>query len=389
MNTQRAEPLLEALREPAAILDTDGRVVSANTRFTGLDIARALAGARFAPGSDYLQACALAREDDGQMAAFSHGVREVLAGRAPSFTQEYDCRGAPPRSFEVVVSAYHASGLDGALVVHYETTERKRIDQARHDTEERLEFISRLMPDGYWTWDLPTGKCFYSPRWCESLGYTQEEIAPHIDSWASLVHPDDLARAQEALKAHWEGRTAVYQAEDRLKMKDGSYRWSLDQGTVVSWDADGKPLKMIGIDINIHERKIAELTIKEQARRIMEMSTPLIPINDEVVVMPLVGMIDPSRAQQILTSLLEGLSQRRAKVAILDITGVSDMDSHVASVLVNMAKAVQLLGSQIVLTGIRPEVATLLIQFDVDWRNIVVRGTLQSGIAYATGAGRG
>jgi rsbT co-antagonist protein RsbR len=360
MNTQRAEPLLEALREPAAILDTDGRVVSANTRFTGLDIASALAGARFAPGSDYLQACALAREDDGQMAAFSHGVREVLAGRAPSFTQEYDRRGAPPRSFEVVVSAYHASGLDGALVVHYETTERKRIDQARHDTEERLEFISRLMPDGYWTWDLPTGNCFYSPRWCESLGYTPEEIAPHIDTWVSLVHPDDLPRAQEALKAHWERRTGVYQSENRLRMKDGSYRWSLDQGTVVSWDAESKPLKMIGI-----------------------------PINDEVVVMPLVGMIDPSRAQQILTSLLEGLSQRRAKVAILDITGVSDMDGHVASVLVNMAKAVQLLGSQIVLTGIRPEVATLLIQFDVDWRNIVVRGTLQSGIAYATGAGRG
>jgi rsbT co-antagonist protein RsbR len=297
--------------------------------------------------------------------------------------------GAPPRSFEVVVSAYHASGFDGALVVHYETTERKRLDQARRDAEERLELISKLMPDGYWAWNIQTGHCFYSQRWCESLGYKQEDIAPHIDSWVNLVHPDDFPRVQEALKAHFERRTAVYQAEDRLRMKDGSYRWSLDQGTVVSWDADGKPLKMMGIDINIHERKVADLTIKEQARRLMEMSTPLIPINDEVVVMPLVGVIDPSRAQHILTSLLEGLSRRRAKIAILDVTGVSDMDSNVASVLVNMAKAVQLLGSHIVLTGVRPEVATLLIQFDVDWRNIVVRGTLQSGIAYATGAHRG
>jgi hypothetical protein len=57
MNTQRTAPLLEALREPAASLDTDGRVVSANTRFAGLAIDGALAGARFAPGSDYLQAC--------------------------------------------------------------------------------------------------------------------------------------------------------------------------------------------------------------------------------------------------------------------------------------------------------------------------------------------
>lgn len=158
---------------------------------------------------------------------------------------------------------------------------------------------------------------------------------------------------------------------------------------MLSWGADGKPVRMVGIDVNIHARKTAELMVQEQARRLMEMSTPLIPITDEVVVMPLVGVIDSPRAQQILSSLLEGMSQRRARVAILDITGVSEMDTHVASVLVHVAKAVQLLGARIVLTGIRPEIARILVRFEIDWGTIVVRSTLQSGIAYATGAAPG
>jgi rsbT co-antagonist protein RsbR len=169
-------------------------------------------------------------------------------------------------------------------------------------------------------------------------------------------------------------------------MKDGSYRWSLDQGRVLSWDANGKPLRMVGVDINIHDRKMAELTIREQARKLMEMSTPLIPISDDVVVMPLIGTIDATRAQQVLSTLLEGINGRRASVAILDVTGVSDIDANVASALVNAAKAVQLLGARVVLTGVRPEVATIMVGLDVNWGSIVMRSTLQSGIAHATGA---
>ena len=374
MAVNRALPVLTSLREPAALLDGEGRLVAANPQFGELG------------GGDNLRSWGLAGEHDERLAALSQGVREVLAGRSPAFTYEYE-RGDPPRSFELVVRPYRDEALSGALLVHYETTDHKRALAAERRAQERLEFVTDLMPDGYWDWDIPSGRCYLSPRWCESLGYSQDELPPHIDSWGKLLHPDDRERVHAALQAYWARGAGggVYQAESRLRCKDGSYRWILDQGRVLSWSADGKAVRMVGVDINVHARKLAELTVQEQARRILEMSIPLIPIRDDVVVMPLIGAIDGPRAQQILGSLLAGLSERKARVAILDITGVSEMDTHVASVLVRAARAVQLLGARIVLTGVRPEVATILVQLDIQWGGIVVRGTLQSGIAYATG----
>jgi rsbT co-antagonist protein RsbR len=111
----------------------------------------------------------------------------------------------------------------------------------------------------------------------------------------------------------------------------------------------------------------------------------LIPINDEVVVMPLVGHVDASRIGRILTVLLEGIQARRARVAILDVTGVPAVDAQMAGAFVSAARAVQLLGAQVVLTGIRAEVAQALVKLQTDLSGIVTRATLQSGIAFATG----
>ena len=196
-----------------------------------------------------------------------------------------------------------------------------------------------------------------------------------------------------------EGRYPVYACETRVRMKSGKYRWNLDRGRSIARDANGKALRIIGMEIDITERKEAEFVIKEQrkeaefvikeqSRRLMMLSTPLIPISDQVLVMPLIGMVDAQRAEQVLSTLLEGITQRQASVAILDITGMSLIDEHVAAVLVSVAKAVQLLGAQVVLTGVRPEVATILVGLDVDLGNIVMRGTLQAGIACATGVER-
>lgn len=380
MDIRTAEQLLTALREPAALLDGDGRILAINAGFADFAGDGALAGPRFAPGSSYVQAAADARHD-----ALVQAIGEVLAGRSASFTHAYEC-GA--RCFELVVGAVGGEA-SGALLVQYEVTEQRRSEQARRDAERRLQHLIDVMPDGYWDWNIVTGEVYYSPRWGEALGFAAEEIAPTIDSWLSLVHPDDFKRIQGLLDAYWTSREGMYLAEARYRTKDGSYRWSLDQGRVIEWTEDGKPLRMVGIDINIHQRKLDELALAEQTRRLVEMSTPLIPISDDVVVMPLIGAIDRDRAQQILSSVLEGVGQRRAKVAILDLTGVGDMNTEIAAALVDVARAVQLLGARVILTGIRPEIATLLVGLDIDWGSVTVRGTLQAGIAEATARGRG
>jgi rsbT co-antagonist protein RsbR len=146
--------------------------------------------------------------------------------------------------------------------------------------------------------------------------------------------------------------------------------------------------------VDVTERKRAEEalrqsialeeTIQAQNAVLAELSTPLIPISDQIVAMPLIGSVDSRRAQQVIETLLLGISTSGAQIAILDITGVPVVDTQVADALIRAAQAVKLLGAQVVLTGIRPEVAQTLVGLGTDLGGIVTRSSLQSGIAYAT-----
>ena len=128
---------------------------------------------------------------------------------------------------------------------------------------------------------------------------------------------------------------------------------------------------------------LQEEIIRVQSDRLAELSTPIIPITDRIMVMPLIGMMDGERAQQVLSTALQGIQRSRAQVVIIDITGVKLVDNEVASTLISTASALRLLGAQAVITGIGPGVAQTLIGLQIDFGSIVTMGTLQSGIAYA------
>jgi rsbT co-antagonist protein RsbR len=386
MRLYSSELLLSSIREPAAILDHQGRVHAVNPAWTRVGAELAFAGEGFGTGCDYLAKCNETRGDT-PAAAITRGLRDVLDGKSEAFQMTYACdRAPPPCHFELVASALPGPEGPGALVMHYDISEQKRLEAISHETEERLRYVLEMLPEGFWDWNLVTDDVYYSDRWVEALGYQVGEIEPHVNAWVKLLHPDDLNRVLEATYGYIEGRYPVYRCETRLRRKDGSYRWNIDRARIVARDKNGKATRMIGMEVDISDRKEAEFLIEEQSKRLMDLSTPLIPINEDVVVMPLVGSVDAQRAQQVLASLLNGLTRTRAGVAIIDVTGVSLIDSHVAGVLVNAAKAVQLLGAQVVLTGVRPEVATILVGLNINWSNIVMRGTLQAGIAYATRA---
>jgi rsbT co-antagonist protein RsbR len=148
---------------------------------------------------------------------------------------------------------------------------------------------------------------------------------------------------------------------------------------------------LIGFLRDISDQKRAEAerfalqqqVIEAQRAAIRELSTPLIPISETAVIMPLVGAIDSARAQQIIDTLLEGVAAHRADVAIVDITGVQVVDTQVASALVRAAQAVRLLGAQVILTGIKPQVAQTLVQLGVSLEGIRTTGSLQTGIRLA------
>jgi GAF domain-containing protein/anti-anti-sigma regulatory factor len=133
------------------------------------------------------------------------------------------------------------------------------------------------------------------------------------------------------------------------------------------------------------EARMQEEIIRSQESRLSELSTPLIPITDRIMVMPLVGTIDEARSAQMLETALTGVSANRAEVVIIDITGVKVAPSDVAGTMMRLAAALRLLGAQVVITGIRPVVAQSLIALGIDLGSIETLGNLKAGIAYALG----
>jgi rsbT co-antagonist protein RsbR len=131
------------------------------------------------------------------------------------------------------------------------------------------------------------------------------------------------------------------------------------------------------------QRALQEQIIQVQAQALAELSTPVIALTADTLLMPLIGAIDTARAQQILETLLHGVNAQRARIAILDLTGVPLIDTQVAAVLIQAAQAVRLLGAEVILTGIRPEIAQTLVTLGVDLRGVRTLSALQQGIAYA------
>lgn len=201
-----------------------------------------------------------------------------------------------------------------------------------------------------------------------------------------------------ALQDYLAGRTSTYEIEHRLRHKTGKWLWILSRAKVFVRDEQGRGIRMMGTIRDITRRKEAEEELKRfeleraalqqrvisaQRAALKELSTPLLPIAEDVVVMPLIGTIDSHRAQQFMETLLDGVGANRARTVIVDVTGVQIVDTQVASSLVNASRAVRLLGAEVVLTGIRPEVARTLVSMGADLGDIVILGSLRSGIAHA------
>ncbi|WP_437808761.1 response regulator [Sorangium sp. So ce1078] len=137
------------------------------------------------------------------------------------------------------------------------------------------------------------------------------------------------------------------------------------------------------LEAELEERRRAEAERLVLQQQILEMSTPIIPISDRILVMPLIGLMDEERAGRVLEAALRRTTESQAEVMILDITGVLRADERVAAAILDTARALRLLGARTVLTGIRPEMAQALVALNVEFADVMTKSTLQAGIAHA------
>jgi rsbT co-antagonist protein RsbR len=126
-----------------------------------------------------------------------------------------------------------------------------------------------------------------------------------------------------------------------------------------------------------------ERVIRQQQEAIRELSTPVLQVRERLLILPIIGVIDPQRARQLTEQLLRGIRTNRAKVVVIDITGVAAMDATVANHLVQTVEASRLLGASSIVTGLSPEIAQTLVNIGVDLGKMNTVGDLQGGIEQA------
>ncbi len=179
-------------------------------------------------------------------------------------------------------------------------------EAALKESEFRWKFALEGSGDGLWDWDVGNHSVFFSRRWKEMLGYSDEEMPNAPQQWEDRIHPDDRAAVNAAIQDHFDGKTSLYANEHRLYCKDGSCKWILSRGVVLSRDENGKPLRMLGTHADITDRKASEAYEKFR-NQILEM---------------LAGRASLSA---ILETIVRGIEQLRPEmlcsILLLDETG--------------------------------------------------------------------
>ncbi|MEX2523863.1 MAG: PAS domain S-box protein [Gammaproteobacteria bacterium] len=157
--------------------------------------------------------------------------------------------------------------LTGYLGTLVDITARKREEDTRRETEERLQLAVESGNVGLFDWNLVTDEVYYSPTWKKQIGYEDHEIGNDFTEWEKRVHPDDVERVKQSYRDYINGLKEEHIIEYRFRHKDGSWRWILGQATRED-DEDGNPVRMLGSHVDITNLKQTEEALRESENRL-------------------------------------------------------------------------------------------------------------------------
>lgn len=258
---------------------------------------------------------------------------------------------------------------------------------------ERFDLFAATLPGISWeVWGLPfTGLVNYvSASVLEITGYTPHEWQSRPGFCLDLVHPLDRAHVVRTTEDAFAGGARSGTLDHRLIHRDGR-TLHMHVRYLILRGEDGQPFAWQAFSLDVTPLREAEAArdrmqdelIAHQAELLGELATPLLPILDDVLVLPLIGRVDRDRVERAIMVLLPRLTESRARFAIVDITGVPTIDRSVAAALLSGARATRMLGVEMLITGIRPEVALAFCATEERLDGVVTLSTLREGVAYA------
>ena len=211
-------------------------------------------------------------------------------------------------------------------------------------------------------------------------GYTAEEIIGQKSN--IFFSQEDLADDKPKRELEIAAKTGRHEDEGWRYRKDGSRYWANVVVNAIR-DKDDNLIGFAKVIRDMTERRRSEEVLAQQARDILEISTPVVQVWDGILLVPLIGTLDSQRTQQVMEKLLTSIAETDSPVALIDITGVPTIDTQTARHLVETVTAVRLLGSEVLLTGVRPAIAQTLVHLGIELSGIITRSSLASGLKQA------
>ena len=269
--------MLDAVPVHVALLDGAGMIVAMNLAWKRFASTHALQSAALLVGHSYVMACDSATGSGGADAAqAAAGIRAVLESRLPEYTFEYPCHSPTERRwFQMLVTPLSDGEMRGAVVMHLDVSRRKadeagllRAERLAQESEARLGFALEAAGVGDWDMDLRTNVSRRSLRHDQSFGYDTAVAEWGYDTFLAHVHPDDRGWVDACFTAamHGEGQ---YDVEFRCVWPDATTHWLWSKGCFY-FDDDGVPYRVAGIEVDVTQRKAADIAIERVVQRLNE-----------------------------------------------------------------------------------------------------------------------
>ena len=261
------QAVLGSLAANIAVLDREGGIIAVNEAWKRFACENDGAAVAESVGINYLRVCRDSPESkDGGRAALN-GIQAVLDGTLPNFVFEYPCHSPSEKRWFLMSVTPLLGERGGAVVTHTDITKLKRIEEALQESEERLELAMEAGRIGTFEWNIRTNAVVWTEQSKTAFARPSRASRGVYDDWARRIRPEDLLVCEARIQEVFRKKQHLWQAEYRMISFDTAEEgWISSQGHIF-YDAQGEPLRMVGVNIDISERKRIERTLQESEER--------------------------------------------------------------------------------------------------------------------------